>query len=282
MVDNDNLTKTLWHQLRQRLDDAAARNLKIRFWWRDDDAAKDSPALQQLLALSHRSQCPVALAVIPAALENSLATALCASQAQSRCLLHGYDHQSRSPAGVRKCELGPERDINRVCQQLLDGHKRLKQVLGQRYLPALVPPWNRLRADLPEKLAPLGITGLSVLGPVQQRVGLNCHNVHLDLINWKQRSFAGEAPLLARLIELIAQRLEDNKQATDATTLDRQAELSGQLEHREQIEPIGLMSHHLVTDQITWVFFEQLLHCLAEHPGARITHPDELFGQGAT
>ena len=37
------------------------------FWWRDDDATALTPALERLLALSRRSDVPLALAVIPLA-----------------------------------------------------------------------------------------------------------------------------------------------------------------------------------------------------------------------
>ncbi len=254
-----NQTSTeLWYRLDAKLQQLAALGQQVPVWWRDDDAVADTPALQRLLDLAADSACPLALAVIPAALEPCLAPALNRHPANSRVLLHGFDHCSRSPAGVRKCEFAAERDLDDIRMALQQGQGRLRAVFDERYRPVLVPPWNRLREDLPGHLADWGIFGLSVLGPAHPHPGLWCHNVHLDLIDWKQRRFAGETRLLAQLLALLDQRMNA-------------------LAETAPVEPIGLMSHHRDTDEATWQFLTRLLQLLAHAPAITLTDPADLF-----
>jgi hypothetical protein len=67
-------------------------------WCRDDDACRDSPALRRLLEIAATANIPVALAVIPALIEDSLVD--CVENASAATVLqHGYAHRNHAPAG---------------------------------------------------------------------------------------------------------------------------------------------------------------------------------------
>jgi hypothetical protein len=67
-------------------------------------------------------------------------------------------------------------------------------------------------------------------------------NVHIDIIDWRARRFAGTEQVLNRIIaNLEARRL-------------------GQI---DASEPCGLMTHHLDHDPACWAFLEQLTRTLS-------------------
>ena len=51
--------------LRAELDRLAEAGVRLEIWWRDDDAAEATPALDRLLAIAEKVRWPLALAVIP-------------------------------------------------------------------------------------------------------------------------------------------------------------------------------------------------------------------------
>src|SRR4029450_2060394 len=63
---------TSWPDLDAELDAWAKAGRRAPLWWRDDDAARTTPALERLLALHARHGVPLALAVIPGRAEPSL------------------------------------------------------------------------------------------------------------------------------------------------------------------------------------------------------------------
>ena len=66
----------------QAFDDEVARwrdaGRRVQLWWRDDDTADVSAALERLLELQHRTAVPLALAVVPAQATAALAERLAA------------------------------------------------------------------------------------------------------------------------------------------------------------------------------------------------------------
>lgn len=216
-------------------------------WWRDDDAQRWTPELERLCLLSRRFTVPLSLAVIPAGAEPSLLP-LFAATPQLLALQHGYQHCNHARADQRKCELGDNRPLAKILAELQHGGDQLRQLLGERFVAVLVPPWNRLSSDLSEQLAAIGCIGLSTLGPRAQpsEHGLRVNNVHIDLINWRQGGrFAGETAVLAQLVKHLKQR-RLGEVATD--------------------EASGLMTHHLVHDADCWQFCQRLFEFMAEHP----------------
>ncbi|MFT6913716.1 MAG: hypothetical protein ACJAWL_000002 [Motiliproteus sp.] len=216
-------------------------------WWRDDDAQQQTPALEQLCQLSRRFGVPLSLAVIPAGAEASLLP-LFAQTPELTALQHGYQHINHARADQRKCELGDNRPLAEILAELQRGRDQLRQLLGERFVAVLVPPWNRLSSGLNSQLATIGCTGLSALGPREQpcQDGLRINNVHVDLINWRQGGcFAGEPVVLAQLIKHLRQR---------------------RLGEVDSGEASGLMTHHLAHDAACWQFCQRLFDFMADQP----------------
>ncbi len=241
---------TGWQELDAALDTKARRGQTLRFWWRDDDAGKASPALTRLLELAERQSLPLALAVVPTWLEPSAQGQIAAS-AEITVLQHGYAHVNHAKKGAKSIELGG-RAIERIVQDLEKGSAILEDAFGAGFLHVLAPPWNRIDSALYPHLHGSGYSGLSVFGKradVQAAPGVALVNTHLDPIDWRgTRGFLGDEVMLERLI--------------------------GQL---ELDEPIGILSHHLAMDEACWTFLERLFSTLTQHPAARIFAAPYLF-----
>ena len=132
-----------WDRLERELDAWAAERRQATLWWRDDDAVAATPSLDRLLRLSERHGIPVALAVIPALAEQGLADAL-AQVGPVTVLQHGFAHRNHAPPGMRALECGGAPPLGQVAAELRRGRDRLALLFGARFLPVLVPPWNRI------------------------------------------------------------------------------------------------------------------------------------------
>lgn len=207
----------------------------VQFWWRDDDAVANTGALQRLLMLADQFTIPVHLAVIPHSLQASLSV-INKAQHRRNCyvLQHGYDHQSYALEGQRKIELGGSQDVPELLQKLTLGQQLLQSRFGEQYLNILVPPWNRIADDVACALPDVGYVQLSVLGSKKQSETDFNLNVHIDIIDWKQRCFAGEEVILTKLVSYL-----------------RDTRLAGL---SADIKPCGLMTHHLDHDLNCWLF----------------------------
>ncbi len=125
----------------RRFEDELARREPV-FWWRDDDAAKPSAALEHLLSLSAASRVPLALAVIPMQAGPSLFSLL---GEKISVLQHGCDHVNRAAPGDKKSEFPKTEDKTAALERLALGRARFRELAGPRALPVFVPPWNRFR-----------------------------------------------------------------------------------------------------------------------------------------
>jgi hypothetical protein len=238
-----------------RLDDELARwadgGCEATFWWRDDDAVAMTPALAPLLELSRVHEAPVALAVVPAALDGSLVAAV-ASAPQCTIVQHGYAHRNHAPAGAKSRELGVDRPLGIVLAELGVGSGHLRAAFGPRFEPVLVPPWNRIDPDVVAGLPAQGFAGLSAFGPRASREatpGVVRCNAHADPIAWRDgRRFVGADRALDAVLEHLARRR--------LGTADRD-------------EPTGLLTHHLVFDADAWRFVGELFARTRRHPAAR-------------
>ncbi|MDC0948783.1 hypothetical protein OAS86_05515 [Gammaproteobacteria bacterium] len=235
-----------WQALDNELARWQADNLRARLWWRDDDAVADTPALRRLLTLSTAHRIPLALAVIPALADATLAPTIDSADnahRHIRVLQHGFNHHNNVSVG-RKCELDDERPPERVIAQLHEGLGRLDTLFGERLLSVLVPPWNRIGSRLASRLPTMqpAYRALSLIGDASP-LGLPVVNVHLDLLNFRQGRFRGEEELVGSLIDALQHR---------------------RLHHLNA--PIGLMSHHRVHDADCWAFLAILFDRYASHP----------------
>jgi hypothetical protein len=231
--------KTLWQPLQDELARWRDAGQVADFWWRDDDATTRTPALERLLALSRDASVPLALAVIPMGVQ----TGLLADQDRGVTLLqHGVVHHNLAPTGEKKTEFPVSEPVPAALDRLAQGRMRLTALFGDRALPVLVPPWNRISApDLLPALTGGGFRGLSRFGPRTLRgmpEGLVQVNTHVDVIDWKgTRGFVGTEVALAQVLAHLQARRHARVDAAEAT---------------------GCLTHHAVHDEATWMFLEEL------------------------
>lgn len=245
--------------LLEELDRWRAAGREATFWWRDDDARSDTPALRQLLATAGRRGIPLALAAIPRGAETSLAAAV-EERAGVTILQHGWSHENHAPPGAKKQELGPHRPPGEILAELERGRTALTRMFGDRFLPVLVPPHNRIAGGLSPRLPGAGFRGLSVHGARRQHEpvpGLVVSNVHVDLIDWRgTRGFVGAEAVVGQFTAHLSARREGRADAD---------------------EPTGLMTHHLDHDAGCREFLEQALPMLVRHPAAHWLAAREVF-----
>ena len=210
--------------------EAECARRKPRFWWRDDDASRASPALRKLLRLSSSSAVPLALAVVPESAEPDLFALL---HDGVTVLQHGTDHRNRAPAGEKKTEYPAAEPAQAALERISQGFKTLQSRAGRRIAPVLAPPWNRVRKDLLPRLPAIGIRGISGYGArasAEPAPGLRQVNTHVDIIAWRSgKRFIGEAEALSLAMKCLTHE-----------------------------EPLGWLTHHAVHDAAAWDFLERL------------------------
>jgi hypothetical protein len=246
---------TGWHALDEELARWREAGREPALWWRDDDAADATPALDRLLDLHRAAKVPLALAIVPAHATPALAD--CLARAPGVDLLqHGYAHTNHAPESDKKMELGLHRPAMFVLGELGTGRMALERLFGNRAMPVLVPPWNRIAPALVPTLPEVGYRGLSTFG-IRRRArpvsGLLQVNTHVDLIDWRSRRFVGEDAALAAL----EQALAASRAGTD--------------------EPIGILSHHLAMDEGAWDFLNSLWEKMSSMPGLKMMPAHDLF-----
>jgi chemotaxis protein histidine kinase CheA len=230
-----------WQSLDAELGRWRTTGRRATLWWRDDDAYRDSPALQRLLGLAEAAALPVALAAIPATLEPSLAAAVARSRFAT-VVQHGYAHRNHAPPEERKTELGLHRDVETTMAELARGLDILRRSFGEQFLAVLVPPWNRIDGEIVARLPDVAFRGLSTLGPRKARCcapGLLQCNTHVDVIAWqRKRSFIGVEAALDRLVAHLRARRDGSA---------------------DPDEPTGLLTHHVDLSDAGWEFVVQLV-----------------------
>ena len=240
-----------WADLGRELDRCAT---PVPFWWRDDDAVADTPALAALLDLRTELGVPLALAVIPAQVEASLVERL-KDEGRVSVLQHGWDHMNHAAAGAPKSEYPAGRRAVEVQAQVTEGRERLEARFPARFLRVFVPPFNALDESC---VAPLRAVGLRHLSLSTDFAGLDLpsRNVHADVIDWR----LGRAVPAAKAIRsvILALRL-------------RRFGLV------EAARPIGVLTHHLVHDDGIWSLARELLGRLQQHENAVFVPIEQVF-----
>ncbi len=257
-----------WHRLAAELDAWGESGRTATFWWRDDDAGDVAPALTRLLDLSARRGVPVALAVIPARATWALAGRLAIAEVGVTMLQHGWSHANHATDG-KQTELSDHRPLGDTLADLCRGRDVLSGMAGARFLPVMVPPWNRADPGVVAALPGLGFTAISghgarpwrPAGPILVPAAVpQPVNIHLDPIDWHGTGgFRGEAAVIGETVAHLARRR------------------TGQA---DPDEPTGLMTHHLNHDEAGWAFLDRFLAEIAAHPAASWLSGDHLFGAG--
>jgi len=133
-----------------------------------------------------------------------------------------------------------DRPVELVEQQLRQGFQKLTDLHGRHFFSMLVPPWNRIDPAVVALLPALGYSALSTFGP-EKPTAVPMLNTHVDVIDW-HGTRGGRDPDL-----LFAQ--------TAALCRSGGA--------------IGVLTHHLVHDDVVTDFLNRLFSLTAGHPGCR-------------
>lgn len=230
-------------------------------WWRDDDAAAHVAASARLLDLAVHLATPLHLAIIPANETQALVAAVNACP-YAWVLQHGYAHANHAATGEGAWELGDHRPAARVLDELEDGFARLAMAHSDRFLPVLVPPWNRISRHYLPQLPEIGFRAVSLFSAREERycaAGLEEVSTHCDPIKWKGGArFTGVEGALDDFVRHLAARRTNEKDAG---------------------EPTGLLTHHLNMDAASWDFAEELIGRTGRHPAARWVSLDAILAQ---
>jgi hypothetical protein len=207
--------------------------------------------------LAQRTAAPLALAVIPMQAEKRAFENIGSGVS---IIQHGTDHRNRAGAGEKKTEFSAAESPQAAAARLAAARERLAAWAGDRFVPALAPPWNRLPETLVSQLGAAGFCGLSRFGArarAQSATSLRQVNTHVDLIDWHAgRGFVGEEAALGTAVRHLAAKRAGRADAD---------------------EPTGWLSHHAVHDEAAWAFLERLFETLRAAPGLRWRSAQELF-----
>lgn len=235
---------TDWSPLRTELAIWRAEGRSLPIWWRDDDAVEETAALDQLLDLAERTGVPVHLAVIPQFASQSLAKR-CAATPWAVPIVHGWSHQNHAPAGQKKSEFGHQRPG--AATDAAAAISQMEKLFGPTFVKVFVPPWNRIAPEVIGILPDLGYIGVSTFTPRQAHYaqpGLTQINTHIDPMDWRgSRGLIPPEQIIQHMVTLLRDRRAGK---TDA------------------IEPLGLLTHHLVHNPVIWSFTKCCLMELLE------------------
>ena len=263
----DTWDATAWAALRAELDHWPPGAATV--WWRDDDAGGSGPAFDRLLALAETHAAPIALAVVPAWLDGSVAAGIRTGPAGLRVVQHGYAHRNHEPPapdGTRgkPAELGAARPADVALAELAAGWARLTELVATRLRPVLVPPWNRVAPSIRDALPAAGYRVLSTFGPrpiPTPHARLREINTHVDPIQWRAgKRFGGAAWTLDQLRHHLAERRAGRA---------------------DPAEPTGLLTHHRDLTPPAWACLDALLERLRAHPSVSFPPLDRVLGGDA-
>jgi len=256
MVQSAPTHRAKWSPVRQELARWQDAGREVHLWLRDDDAVAVTPALTRLAELCAGNGTPYLLAAIPSRADQDLAAFL-AGQPLAEVAAHGWTHRNHGREGERKQEFPAHRPKSEVLRELDCARTRIDAMFGAKAVPIYVPPWNRITSEIAALLPETGFRALSAMGrktmlrapsPVYEL------NTHLDIIDW-----------------------HGSRGGRDPGTLA--AELAAHLTWARQNETptVGILTHHLVHDEIAWCFLEELLAETGQHAAVRWSRAGDLI-----
>lgn len=232
--------------LKSRLEQSQDEGQPLHVFFRDDDVDEDEPSLRRLLNLFLDRGVPVSLGVIPGRLTGQAISTL-ARQSSSfphviELCQHGWKHINHEKSG-RKCEFGVSRTFPEQLQDIANGQAKMSEAFGENFYPAFIPPWNRCTEETYRVLDQLGFLMLSQLQSDSPAAGYNFREcpVTLDLYRWR-----GGA------------RLRPPEEIV--------GELALQIGQRDTV---GIMLHHKVMNDESFLFLDLLIQTLSGYPVVR-------------
>jgi len=252
--------RDIWRGVVDELDLWAREKRVAQFWWRDDDAQDVSEQLKRMLAVAKQFDVTIGLSVIPAKLQPRLTTMLKRTRG-AEVLVHGFAHENHARAGQAKREFGGERSLQQCLDDLTRGLALMREAFGERALPVLVPPWNRIVPGALPHLRRLGFRGVSTWKPrvsAKPAPGLLQVNTHLDVIDWRRGRIVKDERLIAALLlrKLRWRRAQGSRAA----------------------EPLGLLTHHAYWGPAKEHIVVRLLEVTRRHPAVKWHSPSSAFG----
>ena len=243
---------TAHDRMAAHLDRRGDKDRPLLLWWRDDDLETPSPALTSCLDALGDAGIAAAFAAIPSGLTPEAVAALNGTEAA--LFVHGWAHTNHAPAGEKKCEYGPARSIDERLAEIARGWERLREIGGDRAIACFVPPWNRIGVDLLPALETAGIAALSAFASPTRAAppaAVPRLDTHVDLIDWRGtgKPISGD-DFVARLFE-----------------------------HDGVDGPVGILSHHRVTDRGAWTEWAPLLRLLSDHPAVQWLSPGDALAR---
>jgi hypothetical protein len=248
-------------ELRRELREWELTGRKARFWWRDDDAVSDTPALRRLLALAEEIETVVALAVIPGPADYGLVKLVASAPA---CIWqHGWRHQWQHEDGAHGYshgEFGEGRDLESMMADAHNGQIVLDRIFGNAgWQRVFVPPFHALSVPFKMLLPSLGYWGLSAGLPRTLPIDTVAEvNAEVDIMGWLERKAHGLDVISKMLVEQLVSRRQG---------------------HIPVRSPIGLLTHHLAHDEEAWRCVTELLRFLKRETAVEIVPADLLFDQ---
>ena len=236
----------VWRPLHAELERWTQAGRVADLWLRDDDAVRADRCARPP-ARSHRPPCdPGHVGGDPGACRRAACGAACpgAPASPSQCTA-GRTRTTRRPARRN-------RSLERIARpaSCSPNWSRAKAVIDRLFAgqaaPVLVPPWNRIDAALLPALAETGFAALSVFGRAKPAT-IPIVNTHVDIIDWHGgRSGKDHGGLVRELAAELRWRRETGSR-----------------------EPVGVLTHHLVHDEIAWLFLQGLFEATAGNPACR-------------
>ncbi|WPZ35418.1 hypothetical protein T8K17_04555 [Thalassobaculum sp. OXR-137] len=238
--------------LAAHLDRRGETGRPLLLWWRDDDLETPSAELSVCLDALHAAGIAAAFAAIPSGLTPAAVAALDGTGAA--LFVHGWAHTDHAPAGEKKSEYGPARPVAERLEEIARGREAVEAIGGDRAFACFVPPWNRIGDDLLPELGAAGILALSAFAPPRRAApaaAVPRLDTHVDLIDWRGtgKPVSGDG-FVARLFE-----------------------------HDGVDGPVGILSHHRVTDRRAWTDWAPLLRLLSDHPAVRWLSPGDALAR---
>ena len=161
-------------------------------FFRADDVAAPGRNFTKLMDIFKRHRVPLCLAVVPAWLTGrrwQYLKSLGAKESSLWCWhQHGWRHVNHEIDG-KKQEFGASRSRSDIKRDLVQGKRRLEDLMEAEFYPVFTPPWNRCSLSTLQLLRDLGYTAVSRSRGSRPKVpeGLTDFFVNVDLHTRKER-----------------------------------------------------------------------------------------------
>ena len=259
-------SSSYWQAVHQELSLWQRQGLTASVWVRDDDATGVTDALYQLERIARRFSIQIGLAIIPTKVRKALITHLEPHSEAFYPMCHGYMHADHGIEG-HPSEFGDDRPLAALAEEAQLASAAFRSHFGRP--PVFVPPYSRISPHLERRLTQFGFKRLSNIPGRTQR-GLAKLHRSLSHLPHLPRYLAMPVPNVDIHIDVIDWRAHSAKSSHQVAS-----ELLGELRMRRKgyippHTPIGVLTHHLVHDDLIWQSFEELLENLAAEPAVRL------------